>query len=101
MNESDRKLLIQGAAVTVLVTIIGLAFVWAYVGGLHQPKFHKVPIAVLGPPALTRTLNSQGQFKVTHVDSQQAAINRIDDRKADGGIIVGLRGINVLLASAA
>jgi hypothetical protein len=97
----DRQSLIRGAVVIVAATIVGLAFVWSFVGGLHQPSFHKVPIAVSGPPALSQALAPGGQFAVTRVDSRQAAIDRIDDRNADGGIVVGPHGIEVLVAPAA
>jgi len=97
----DRQSLVRGAVVLVAATIVGLGFVWSFVGGLHQPKFHKVPIAVLGPQALSQKLGSGTQFAVTRVDTRQAAIDRIDDRKADGGIVVGPRGIEVLVAPVA
>ena len=97
----DRKSLVRGAVVIVAATIVGLGFVWSFVGGLHQPKFHKVPIAVLGPTALSQKLGSGSQFAVTRVDSPQAAVDRIDDRKADGGIVVDSSGIEVMVASVA
>jgi len=97
----DRQSLVRGAVAIVAAMIVGLGFVWSFVGALHQPKFHNVPIAVLGPPALTKALGSGGEFAVTRVDSERAAVDRIDDRKADGGIVVGPRGINVLVASVA
>ena len=97
----DHKSLVRGAVVIVAATIVGLAFAWSFVGGLHQPKFHKVPVAVVGPPALAEKLGSGNQFSVTHVDSRGAAVGRIDDRKADGAIVVGPHGIDVLVASVA
>jgi len=97
----DRQSLVRGAVVIVAAMVVGLAFVWSFVGGLHQPTFHKVPIAVAGPPALSQTLSSGGDFAVTRVDSPQAAINRVDDHDALGGIVVGPRGIDVLVASVA
>jgi len=97
----DRQSLTRGAVVIVAAMVVGLAFAWSFVGGLHQPKFHKVPIAVFGPTALSEKLNSGGQFSVTSVNSRQAAVNRIDHRDALGGIVVGPRGIDVLVASVA
>ena len=95
----DRHSLARGGVVILAIMIIGLAFVWSFVGGLHQPTFHRVPIAVLGPPALAHALSSSGQFAVTPVDSRQGAVSRIDAHKALGGIVVGQRGIDVLVAS--
>jgi len=97
----DRQSLVRGVVVLVAATVVGLGFVWSFVGGLHQPKFHGVPIAVVGPPALSQKLGSGAQFSVTRVDSLRMAIDRIDDRKADGGIVVGPRGIEVLVAPVA
>ena len=97
----DRKTLTRGAVVIVAAVIVGLGFVWSFVGALHQPTFHKVPIAVLGPPALSAKLSSGGQFAVTRVDSRRAAMDRIDDRRADGGVVVGPDGIDVMVASVA
>ena len=97
----DRKSLIRGAVAIVAALVVGLGFVWSFVGALHQPTFHKVPIAVVGPPALSHTLSSGGQFSVTQVDSRQAAIDKVDDHDALGGIVVGPRGIDVLVASVA
>ena len=97
----DHKSLVRGAVAIVAATIVGLAFVWSFVGGLHQPAFHGVPIAVYGPPALSQKLNSNGEFSVTRVDSRHAAIDKVDDHDALGGIVVGPRGIDVLVASVA
>lgn len=97
----DRPTLIRGFVVIAAVTIIGLAFVWSYVGALHQPAFHGVELAVVGPTGVVKQLNASGEFAATSVPSRQAAIQRIDDRKDYGAIIVGRRGINVLVAQAA
>jgi len=97
----DRRTLVRGAVVIIAALVIGLGFVWSFVGGLHEPRFHKVPIAVVGPPALTHALSSGGQFSVTRVDSRQAAVDNVDDHSAFGGIVVGRHGIDVLTASVA
>jgi len=97
----DRKSLTRGAVVIVAAMIVGLGFVWSFVGGLHQPAFHKVPLAVAGPPALSQKLASGGQFAVTRVDSRQAAVRRVDDHSALGGVVVGPQGIDVLVAPVA
>jgi hypothetical protein len=97
----DRKTLVRGVVAILAAVIVGLAFVWSFVGALHSPTFHKVPIAVVGPPALSHALSSGGEFSVTRVDSRQAAINKVDDHDALGGIVVGPHGIDVLVASVA
>ena len=95
----DRRSLQRGGVVIVVAMVVGLLFVGSLVGGLHQPKFHKVPIAVSGPAALEQALSSGDQFAVTRVDSLQAAVDRVDDHDALGGVVVGRRGIQVLVAS--
>jgi len=97
----DHRSLVRASVVIVAAMVVGLAFVWSFVGGLHQPAFHKVPIAVVGPPALSQKLASGGEFAVTRVDSLQAAVKRVDDRNADGGIVVGPAGIDVVVAPVA
>jgi hypothetical protein len=97
----DHKSLVRGAVAIVAAMVVGLAFVWSFVGGLHQPTFHKVPIAVYGPAALRQKLNSGSEFSVTRVDSRQAAIDKVDNHDALGGIVVGPQGIDVLVASVA
>lgn len=97
----DRKSVMRASVVIVAAMVVGLAFVWSFVGGLHQPTFHKVPIAVAAPPALSQKLGAGSQFAVTRVDSLHAALKRVDDRNADGGIVVGPRGIDVLVAPVA
>jgi hypothetical protein len=97
----DRQTVVRGSVAILAAIIVGLGFVWSFVGALHKPAFHKVPIAVLGPPELTRALSSGGEFAVTRVDSRQAAIEKVDHHNALGGIVVGPSGIDVLVASAA
>jgi len=97
----DRQSLIRGAVVILAAMVVGLGFVWSFVGGLHRPTFHRVPIAVVGPPALSQKLSSGGQFDAIRVASRQAAISRVDDHSALGGVVVGRRGIDVLVAPVA
>src|SRR6516162_6152579 len=97
----DRQTVVRGGVAIFAAIVVGLAFVWSFVGALHQPAFPKVPLAVLGPPALSQALSSGGEFSVAQVDSRQAAIDKVDDHDALGGIVVGPRGIDVLVASAA
>ena len=61
----DRQTLMRGAAVVGAVFLIGLAFVWSYMGALSNPKFHGVEIAVLGPPALLDHLDAGGELSGT------------------------------------
>ena len=97
----DRPTLLRGVVVVAGGVLIGLAFVGSYVGALHAPKFHGVHLGVVGPAPLVRQLDAGSEFTVTSVSSRQAAITRIDERKDYGAIVVGRRGIDLLLAPAA
>jgi hypothetical protein len=97
----DRPTLIRGVVVVVGAIIIGLAFVGSYVGALHEPRFHNVHLGVVGSPRLAQRFDAGSQFATTTVATRRAAIDRIDERKDFGAIIVGRRGTEVLLAPAA
>jgi hypothetical protein len=77
----------QAVAVVLLpATILMLAFAFSYVGAFHDPTPHHVPLAVVGPPAVTTRL---GALPGTPLDpqaatSRQAALSQIDDRKVYG-----------------
>ena len=97
----DRETLKRAAVATVLVLLIGLAFVWSYVGALHEPKFHGVELAVAGPAALAQRLDASEAFSVTRVPTRAAAVRRIDHRQAFGGVVATPSGFEVLTAQAA
>jgi len=97
----DRTTLVRAAVVTALVVAICLAFVWSYVGALHQPRFHGVDVAVAGPDALARQLERGESLDVTAVRSRAEAIALIDERKAFGAVVADERRTEVLIASAA
>ena len=90
----------RGLAVIACALIIGVTFATSYVGGLHQPTFHGVSIAVAGPAALARKLGSGPELSVDVVPSAQAAIRRIDDRRDFGAVVATPTGITVLTAQA-
>ena len=98
----DRQTLVGGLVVVLAAVVIGLAFVWSYVGALHEPTtFHDAHLGVVGAPGLAKRLAATDQFVATNVVSRRAAIGRIDDRKDLGAIVVGSRSIDVLVAGAA
>jgi len=69
----DRETVRRAGVATALVLLIGLAFVWSYVGALHEPKFHGVELAVAGPAALAQRLDASEAFSVTRVPTRPAA----------------------------
>lgn len=97
----DQATLLRAVVTIIAVLIVGTAFVTSYVGGLHEPKFHRVPIAVLGPPSLAAHLNSGVELSVDRVSSRAEAVSRIDNRHDYGAVIATPTGFDVLTAQAA
>jgi Protein of unknown function (DUF3533) len=92
--EGVRRNLIANAAATpravalVLLPalVLTLAFSFSYVGAFHDPTPHHVPVAVVGPPAVTAQLN---RLPGDPLDARQApsrpdALSQIDDRDVYG-----------------
>jgi len=66
--------------------VLMLAFAFSYVGAFHDPTLHHVPVAVVGPPAVSGGLN---QLPGDPLDARQSpsradALSQIDDRKVYG-----------------
>ncbi|MGZ4288775.1 MAG: ABC transporter permease [Solirubrobacteraceae bacterium] len=66
--------------------VLMLAFAFFYVGAFHDPTPHHVPVAVVGPPAVSAQLN---RLPAAPLDARQAssravALSQIDDRKVYG-----------------
>lgn len=97
----DRATAGRALAVVLIVLVVGLAFVWSYVGALHEPRFHGVPLVVVGPPALATQLERGDAFEVTQVATRADAVRALRDREAFGGVVAGARQVELLTASAA
>src|SRR5689334_24926551 len=72
--------------VLVPALVLMLAFAFSYVGAFHDPTPHDVPVAVVGPPAVTAQLD---HLPARPLDARQAAsrsdaLSQIDDRKVYG-----------------
>jgi hypothetical protein len=65
----NRQTLTRGALMIAGVLLVGLGFVASYVGALHEPKFHGVALAVVGPTRLAKRLDASGEFTTTSVTS--------------------------------
>src|SRR5262245_42376897 len=96
-----RKLIGAVAAVTLL----GLVFVASFLGALHQPEPHDVPIAVVGPAQVAGQLDqavterAPGAFDLRAYSSEEAARQALLDRDVDG-VLVPESG-KLIVASAA
>ena len=89
------------ALVLVPALVLMLAFAFSYVGAFHDPTPHKVPVAVVWPPAAATQLNGlPGDPLDASVSPSRAdALSRIDDREVYGAYDVA--GNRLFVASAA
>src|SRR6201996_5271611 len=76
-------------AVTIVLfpaLVLMLAFAFAYVGAFHEPTPHKVPVAVVGPPAAAAQLNRLpgDPLDARQVSSRSDALSQIDGREVYG-----------------
>lgn len=89
------------------VLAVELAMIGSYVGALHEPQPHDVPVSIAGPPTLTlaaaQALRAKAgeEFTVRIVTDTASAREAIDERDAYAALIVGPRGDRLLVASAA
>lgn len=76
--------IVRGAAVLVAALVLQLAFLGSYVGALHEPKPHDVPVAVVGPSAAADQLNRLpgSPLRATAVSSLDAGEKRVAQRRA-------------------
>jgi hypothetical protein len=86
-----------------LVLVLAV-FVAAFVLPAHKPEPHHVPLALVGPPALARSLEQQrpGAVAIESYASEADARRAIDGRDVYGALIVDGNGSRrLLIASAA
>ena len=66
--------------------VLTLAFAVSYVGALHDPTPHAVPVAVVAPPAVAAQLDRlpSDPLDARRASSRPAALSGIDDREVYG-----------------
>jgi hypothetical protein len=66
--------------------VLLLAFAFSYVGAFHDPTPHNVPVAVVGPPAVTSQLDALpgDPLDARQASSRADALSQIDDREVYG-----------------
>jgi hypothetical protein len=66
--------------------VLMLAFAFSYVGAFHDPTPHGVPVAVVGPAAVTAQLNALpgDPLDARQASSRAGALAQIDDRDVYG-----------------
>jgi hypothetical protein len=95
------------AVAAVGLTLISMLFVGSFVGALHDPVPHRLPVGVVAPPAAARELNAAfarhapGAFAVTAYPTVTAARHAILDRDTDGVLLPGHGQQRLLIAGAA
>ena len=74
------------ALVLLPALVLTLAFAFSYVGAFHDPTPHNVPVAVVGPPALTTQLDRLpgDPLDARPASSRPDALSQIDDRDVYG-----------------
>jgi ABC-2 family transporter protein len=74
------------ALVLVPALVLMLAFAFFYVGALHEPTPHHVPVAVVGPPAVAAQLDRLpgDPLDARQASSRSDALSQIDDRDVYG-----------------
>jgi hypothetical protein len=70
----------------IAALVLTLAFAFSYVGAFHDPTPHHVPVAVVGPPAVTEQLNGLpgAPIDARQASSRPAALSQVDDREVYG-----------------
>jgi hypothetical protein len=66
--------------------VLMLAFAFSYVGAFHDPTPHNVPVAIVGPPAVTSQLDALpgDPLDARQASSRADALAQIDDRDVYG-----------------
>ncbi|GAB1824447.1 hypothetical protein [Herbidospora sp. RD11066] len=73
----------------VLATLIGMFVVGSFVGALHSPEPHDVPVAVVGPPQAVGPMAEklQGKFELTAYADEAAAREALANREVDAVVL--------------
>jgi hypothetical protein len=91
-------LLVVALSVVLLVQAV---FVLSYVGALHEPKPHRVPIGVVGSSPLPIAVGNEFSLRITPYSSEASARDAIDERKIDAAFVVHPQGVTLIVAPAA
>jgi hypothetical protein len=84
-----------------VVLLVQAAFVLSYVGALHAPKPHSVPLGAVGTSPLPAAVAKQFSLKITRYSSEADARAAIDQRRIDGAFVVDSTGAKLIVVPAA
>ncbi|WP_273846467.1 hypothetical protein [Rubrobacter calidifluminis] len=89
------------------VFVLQMLFIWSYVGALHAPEPHEVPVAVVGSNGAVARFERVvegavgNDLKLERKRGVSEARGAIDDREVYGAVVLGRGGDRLLVADAA
>jgi len=98
---------VRAGAAAAALTLVSMLFVGSFLGALHDPAPHGLPVGVAGPSAAARQLDAAfarrlpGAFTVSAYPGVAAADEAIADRDADAVLVPGPSSQRLLIAGAA
>jgi hypothetical protein len=84
-----------------VVLLVQAAFVLSYVGALHHPKPHHVPLGVVGGSPVPIAVGKAFSLSITPYTTESDARAAIDRREVDGAFVGGPTGAKLIVAPAA
>ncbi|TDC75713.1 ABC transporter permease [Actinomadura sp. 7K507] len=93
-------------AVIVVVALLGMVFAGSFLGALHKPEPHGVPVAVVGPENAVDRLGAEmdkradGAFDLAAYETEKAARDALLDRDVDAVFVPGQGGAALIVAGA-
>ncbi|MGP4022699.1 hypothetical protein [Actinomadura sp. 3N407] len=93
-------------AVMVVAALLGMVFAGSFLGALHRPEPHGVPVAVVGPQNAVDRLGTMmderadGAFDLTAYGSEEKARAALLDREVDAVFVPGQGGASLIVAGA-
>ncbi|HEY1178106.1 MAG TPA: hypothetical protein VGF17_18270, partial [Phytomonospora sp.] len=97
----------KAAGMLLAVALLTALFAGSFIGAMHKPSPHDVPIAVVGPEQAVAQIQSaldakaDGAFDLTAYDTETDARAALDGRDVDAVLIPGQGASTLLTASAA
>ncbi|MBW5486698.1 DUF3533 domain-containing protein [Streptomyces bambusae] len=99
LGEIKDAVTVRAALLVVGVLALQLAFITSYIGAFHQPKPHRIPLAVVTPAAqltvqsVQRLASLPGEpLDPRPVASEAEAVRQIREREVDGALVVNPAG---------
>ena len=83
-----------------VVLFVQALFVTSYIGALHHPRPHRVPLGVVGSSPLPAAVGQAFSLKLRQYPSESAALAAIDHRKIDGAFVAGPGGARLVVVPA-